>query len=171
MAGFANVRSLVDRYDAGATVFTSWRKQPAVVTAAGYWFDMSMSPGNPKPQYYASAPLVAATLAQSTDGGIFHGAAVSPSTMHLHVLMAMTVTAAAPTMMTSAPVMTAHHAFHHSQFDILPEYGYSTTLASLLFPRCRALFSDSDRWTALGMDEMLTKRRWATVLADRAGHR
>jgi hypothetical protein len=44
---------------------------------------MSMSPGNPSPQYYAAAPMVAVQMKQSTDGGIFHGGAVSTSTKHL----------------------------------------------------------------------------------------
>jgi hypothetical protein len=38
------------------------------------------SPGNPVPNYYANAPLISVALAQSTDGGISHGANVSPST-------------------------------------------------------------------------------------------
>lgn len=96
MPGFNSVRSLVDReVTDGATVYTGWRKVPAVVTSIGFWQDLSMAPGNPRPQYYAAAPYVAARLAQSTDGGIFHGAAVSPSTKHLRRLMALTVTAGA----------------------------------------------------------------------------
>lgn len=36
-----------------------------------------MSTGNPAAQYYAASPLVATALAQSTDGGLNHGGAVS----------------------------------------------------------------------------------------------
>ncbi|MEO8094707.1 MAG: hypothetical protein ABI632_07215 [Pseudolysinimonas sp.] len=94
--GFGSLRALVTREDTdGASRITSWRKQPSVVTAAGFWQDLSMAPGNPKPNYYASAPQVAATLAQSTDGGLWHGSNVAPSTKHLRKWMAMTVTAAA----------------------------------------------------------------------------
>ena len=54
-----------------------------------------MSPGNPVPNYYASSPLVAKRLAQSTDGGIFHGADVSPYTKHLKRLTGISLTTTA----------------------------------------------------------------------------
>jgi hypothetical protein len=96
MPGFNSMRSLVDReVTDGATVYTGWRKVPSVVTSIGFWQDLSMAPGNPRPNYYASSPYVAARLSQSTDGGIPHGGAVSPSTKHLRRIMAMTVTAGA----------------------------------------------------------------------------
>lgn len=95
MAGFPNFKTIVDQHAAGASVITSWRKAPAIVTAAGYWVDLAMSPGNPKPNYYASAPLISAAIANSTDTGIFHGGAVSPKSKHLEQLMAMTQTAGA----------------------------------------------------------------------------
>lgn len=95
MPGFASALALVTRSDAGAETIATWRKQAAVVTTIGVWFDLSMSAGNPRPNYYASSPLVAARLAQSTDGGLYHGAAVSPATKHLKSLMALTVTSTA----------------------------------------------------------------------------
>lgn len=96
MGGFPSLRHLITRDVVdGASVYTAFRKTPAVVTASGFWMDLSMAPGNPRPNYYASTPLVAAQLAQSTDGGLFHGAAVAPSTKHLRRLMAMTITAGA----------------------------------------------------------------------------
>jgi hypothetical protein len=73
MSGFAGVTEYVD---AGERVF-SFRKSPVQVTSAGIWFDMSMSPGNPVPQYYAASPLVATQMKQSTDGGFFHGSSVT----------------------------------------------------------------------------------------------
>lgn len=96
MAGFRSLKAIVEREVIdGAVIYTTWRKAPAVVTAAQFWLDMSMSPGNPKPNYYASTPLVGAVMAQSTDGGIFHGGAVSPKTKHLRRVTAMTQTAGA----------------------------------------------------------------------------
>jgi hypothetical protein len=96
MPGFNSIRSLVDReVTDGATVYTGWRKLPSVATAAGFWQDLSMAPGNPRPNYYASSPQIAARLAQSTDGGIYHGGAVSPSTKHLRILTALTAAAGA----------------------------------------------------------------------------
>jgi hypothetical protein len=61
----------------GQTNYSSFRKVPSQVTTASNWFDLSMSPGNPKPQYYAAAPLIAQQMRYSTDGGFYHGASVS----------------------------------------------------------------------------------------------
>lgn len=72
-----SLRDLVDAENDGKTHFASWRKTVSQNTTAGVWFDMSMSPGNPVPNYYAASPLVAVALAQSTDGGISHGQGVA----------------------------------------------------------------------------------------------
>ena len=93
MAGFRNVREIADAYDDGREFFSAWRKVPTVTTAAGYWLDLSLSPGNPSPNYYATAPLVAARLAQSTDGGIRHGANVAPGRKFLRELLGWSSTA------------------------------------------------------------------------------
>lgn len=79
MAGFGSVTALSDSYDEGRTRFTSWRKSPSQTTTIGVWFDLSMSPGNPVPQYYAASPLRATRLARSTDVGLDHGQPVSPA--------------------------------------------------------------------------------------------
>ncbi len=94
MAGFANVAELVDAEISGAVKLSSWRKQPTQTTASGFWFDLSMSPGNPVPQYYAASPGVSVAMSIA-DGGIFHGGAVSPARKYLRRMMAMTVTATA----------------------------------------------------------------------------
>lgn len=93
--GFANVGALVDAHLDGRSWYATWRKSPSQISSAGVWFDLSMSPGNPVPQYYAASPLVAKALAYSTDGGIWHGANVAPSTKHLSRMTAFTVTATA----------------------------------------------------------------------------
>lgn len=91
----SNVREIVNAYDAGQYLIRTWRKVPTQTTASGIWFDLSMSPGNPVPQYYAATPLAATVLARSTDGGIDHGPNVSPSTKYLRRFMAMTQTTTA----------------------------------------------------------------------------
>lgn len=97
MAGFANVQNLVDAENNGASRFYTWRKSPTQVTTIGIWFDLSMSPGNPVPQYYAASPLIAVQFKQSTDGGLFHGGDLSPSQLTVRKIMAMTaVTTALP---------------------------------------------------------------------------
>jgi hypothetical protein len=90
--GFRNVRALAASHDAGRTHFCSIRKVPSQASVAGNWTDLSMAAGNPKPQYYASTPLAAATL----DGfeGVFHGANKAPSTKHLTHWGLVTPTAA-----------------------------------------------------------------------------
>jgi len=93
--GLKSFKGLIDAYDDGRTKLTSWRKQPTQTTAAGIWYDLSMSPGNPVPNYYAAAPGELKTLARSTDYGIDHGGPVAPLTKHLKQFMALTTTATA----------------------------------------------------------------------------
>ena len=95
MAGFANARRLADAQDAGQYLYASFRKQATQTTGAGVWFDLSMSPGNPAPNYYIGSPGVFVPLKQSTDGGLRHGGNVSPAKKFLRKLMVTTNTAAA----------------------------------------------------------------------------
>jgi hypothetical protein len=90
---FTNVAQLADA-QTERSKYLSFRKLPAVVTGAGTWYDYSMAPGNPTPQYYAAAPLTAQTMARSTDGGIQHGGNVSPLSKYLRKLTLMSVAAA-----------------------------------------------------------------------------
>ena len=90
-----NISDLIDAEEGGRTWFATWRKTPTQATGAGIWFDLSMSPGNPVPNYYAASPNAAIAMRQSTDGGIPHGGPVAPLTKHLKQFTAMTVTATA----------------------------------------------------------------------------
>ena len=92
-----NVKALVQAELDGKTFFSCFRKAPTQTTGSGIWFDLSMSPGNPVPNYYAASPGIAIALAQSTDGGIPHGQAVAPSGQQkfLKQFGAFTVTATA----------------------------------------------------------------------------
>lgn len=91
MSGFAGVKEYVD---AGQRIF-SWRKSPVQVTVAGIWFDMSMSPGNPVPQYYAASPLAAVQMKQSTDGGFFHGSSVTSISAKKYIKSFLSMTTSA----------------------------------------------------------------------------
>ena len=96
MPGFNSIRTLVgSEINEGAIKFSTWRKAPIQTTANGAWFDLSLSPGNPIPQYYAASPLVALPLAKSTDGGIEHGGLVTPKTKIIRRVLGMTQTATA----------------------------------------------------------------------------
>lgn len=79
--------------DAGKEFYSFWRKTPSQTTVAGQWFDMSMSPGNPSPQYYAASPLVAQQMKRSTDGGIPHGTNVTPDSKFLSRFLIMSASA------------------------------------------------------------------------------
>lgn len=78
-------KEIADAERDGFTFFSGWRKQPTQTTATGIWFDLSMSPGNPVPNYFIGSPGVFTPLRQSTDGGIPHGGNVSPKTKLLRV--------------------------------------------------------------------------------------
>lgn len=95
MTGFANARRMADAQDAGQYLYASWRKQPTQTTAAGVWFDLSMSPGNPAPNYYIGAVGAFTPMRQSTDGGLRHGGNVAPAKKYLRKLLAQTATATA----------------------------------------------------------------------------
>lgn len=97
MPGFKNIRSMADACEAGRCLTRSFRKQPTQTTGSGIWFDMSMSPGNPAPQYYIGSPGVFVPMARSTDGGLDHGGAVNALgyKKHLRKLMVMTPTSTA----------------------------------------------------------------------------
>jgi hypothetical protein len=81
---FQNFRTAVDALNNGQERFVAWRKTPSAVTVAGLWFDMALSPGQPAPIYYAGSPQTNLQIAQSTDGGIYHGKSVSPSKKYLY---------------------------------------------------------------------------------------
>jgi hypothetical protein len=90
-------KEIADAERDGFTFMSGWRKQPTQTTAAGIWFDLSMSPGNPVPNYYIGPSGVFTPLRYSTDGGIPHGQSVSPKTKLLRVFEAQTnVPAATP---------------------------------------------------------------------------
>ena len=92
MAGFANIRAVADAQDAGQHLYASFRKQATQTTGAGVWFDLSMSPGSPAPNYFIGAPNVFVPMKQSTDGGLRHGGNVAQlgKKKFLRKLMALT---------------------------------------------------------------------------------
>lgn len=112
MAGFANIAAYVEDFDAGRVKYSTWRKSPSQTTTGGVWFDMSMSPGNPVPNYYASAPLIAATL--NGNEGLFHGAAVAPSTKRVKSITALATVATALAM----PMILCDYLLYYPFIDM-----------------------------------------------------
>ena len=92
---FNTVSRFASAYNEGRRWMTSWRKSPSQISTAGIWFDLSMSPGNPVPQYYASAPYVAVQMLRSDQGGIPVAQSVTPSVQVLRNTMQMTATSTA----------------------------------------------------------------------------
>ena len=91
MAGFKNIREYAEALQQGRTHVGHCRKVPSQASTAGWWVDLSMAAGNPLANYYASEPLVAATLLAKR--GIWHGDDKSPSTKHLTEISLCTPTA------------------------------------------------------------------------------
>lgn len=90
------VAAFRDAYLLGQWRNRSFSKLPSQTTSSGIWFDLSMSPGNPVAQYYFAAPLVAAAMARSTDGGLDHGPDVAAGyKKYVHKIVTQIVTASA----------------------------------------------------------------------------
>jgi hypothetical protein len=97
MAGFRNAREMADAQDSGQYLSRSWRKAATQGTGSGIWFDLSMSPGNPVPNYYIGPAGAFTPLKRSTDGGLDHGPSVGQleKKKYLRKLMAISTTATA----------------------------------------------------------------------------
>lgn len=82
-----NLRQLVDTELQGKKRKYFWRKTSSQITTAKVWYDLAVAPGLPKAKlWFDSAPYIAKQIKQSIDGGIFHGANVSPETKFLREL-------------------------------------------------------------------------------------
>lgn len=112
---FKNFKAINDAYDAGRYKLSSWRKAPTQTTATGIWFDLSMSPGNPVPNYYAAAPLAFTALRQSTDYGLPHGGNVSPAAKYLHKL---TIVPSAVATLAPATIMLLDYVGYYPFVDM-----------------------------------------------------
>ena len=114
MPGFRNFRERAAVEDQGRSRTFSWRKVPTQATGAGIWFDLSMSPGNPVPNYYAASPGIAKRLSLD-DGGLYHGGDVGPSQKKfLASLTALTLTTAA----TPLPMILCDYLLYYPFLDM-----------------------------------------------------
>ena len=78
MSGFTSFTDFKNQVvDGGQTHRSTFRKTTTVATTAGVFFDGSMMSGHPVTNFYASSPLVAATLLGRE--GIQHGSDQSPN--------------------------------------------------------------------------------------------
>lgn len=92
--GFAAVNRITQAHEAGRTWVTSFRKGvSSAVTPTSGWVDYSYFAGSPPANFYASSPLVAATLEASR--GIYVPTVGSGYTQHLNNLKLMTAASGA----------------------------------------------------------------------------
>lgn len=78
MSGFSGFKDIQSSMQTdGKFWHASFRKVVSNATVAGTWCDLSYSPGNPPANFYATEPLIAATLNSSK--GIDNGGNVSPA--------------------------------------------------------------------------------------------
>lgn len=90
--GFLRLKELVENsFNAGQHWYSSFRKVGSITSIYGSWVDLSMAPGNPKPNYYTGSELVATAF----DGryGMYHGGNVSPASKHLHKMSMVAISA------------------------------------------------------------------------------
>jgi hypothetical protein len=95
MSGYSGIKGVIDSELTGSVRDYVWRKTPSQTTTSGLWFDLSMSPGMPPPQYYIGGITTATQLKQSTDGGFYHGPNVTPSEKYLRCITTLTSTSTA----------------------------------------------------------------------------
>ena len=82
-----NLRNIVDAELNGQARDSHFVKNVTQVTTAGLWYDLTGSAGNPRAkQWFDSAPLTAAQIKQSTDGGIYHGGSGNTASKYLRFL-------------------------------------------------------------------------------------
>jgi hypothetical protein len=110
---FLTVREAADAELNGFTTMATARKAPTQITGAGVWFDLSMSPGNPSPQYYSGTPMVSTALRYRTNGGMYVGQPVAPATKYLRRFLGQTATAAA----TPLPIELLDYLLYYPSID------------------------------------------------------
>lgn len=90
--GWKNLKGMIESIrDEGKQRIFSFRKIPSQVHVAGNWYDLSMSPGNPNPNYYTGSPLTATLL--DSKFSFQHGGNVSPGSKHLKEVLIMSTSA------------------------------------------------------------------------------
>ncbi len=97
--GFSNVKRLVEaETESGQFQWSSFRKVPVITSTAGFWVDLSMAPGNPKPNYYTGTELTATAF--NGNNGIYHGQDVSASQTKVVTEVLLNCNTATPLPMT-----------------------------------------------------------------------
>jgi hypothetical protein len=109
-------KALVDAEENGQTFIGGFRKAINVVSGIGVWFDVTLSPGNPLPFYYASTPLVGVAMSQSANGGIPHNPPVA-SLGYKTYLKTLSITPLSPSAVTAGPMILMDYLFYYPFID------------------------------------------------------
>lgn len=116
--GFANVPAWAASDADGRSWLSFFRKVPAsTATIAGQWFDYSTASGVPVPNYYASNPLVAATL--DTDNGIYLPPLAAGASRYLkqHIVMSAAASVTGTTNQNQ-PLMLLDYLLYYPFIDL-----------------------------------------------------
>jgi len=117
--GVANMKQLVEADLKGQSKEYFWRKTSSQTTTAKVWYDLAVSPGNPKAKlWFDSAPYVAVPISHTADGGIFHGKGVTPATKFLRKLTVFNpVVTALPMTMILCDYLLYYPSIDDSELD------------------------------------------------------
>jgi hypothetical protein len=108
-----NLKEVVDSaYEMGKNQYSSFRKVSPIASGAGFWVDLSMATGNPKPNYYVGAELTSTPFAYRE--GIYHGGGVYPNTKYLHKMNILGTNAA----VAPAPFILCDYLMYYPLIDM-----------------------------------------------------
>jgi len=105
---------VVSGYESGQNILSYIRKVPAISSGAGFWVDLSMTTGNPAPNYYVGGEKEATIPSNWYKKGIYHGGAVSPKTKYLHKAMLYSSNA----VMAPAPFLLCDYLMYYPLIDM-----------------------------------------------------
>lgn len=84
---FSSNKELINSRDAGQKLWCSFSKIiGAAAHTIGQWNDLSMTAGTPRMNVYPGSLLTSTRLGWTNTGNMYHGAAISPQTLHLSSL-------------------------------------------------------------------------------------
>jgi hypothetical protein len=109
-------KDLVDAEQNGQTFIGGFRKVVTAQTGQNAWFDITLSPGNPLPFYYASSPLFGMPLSQSVNGGFPHNQPVA-SLGYKTYLKTLTISPVSTASFVGGPMILMDYLFYYPFID------------------------------------------------------
>jgi hypothetical protein len=109
-------KDLVDAEENGQTFIGGFRKVVTAQTGQNAWFDITLSPGNPLPFYYASTPLFGQPLSQSVNGGFPHNQPVA-SLGYKTYLKTFTISPVSAAAFVGGPMILMDYLFYYPFID------------------------------------------------------